>query len=115
VTTGTTYVGIDTHQKQLQVAMLRPGLQEPEHWQVAHEAKAVTRLARKLREETGGDLVVCYEAGQPGFSLQRRLEAAGVRCQVIAPALVPRRAGDRIKTDRRDAHTLARGCCARTC
>ena len=108
MTTGTTYVGIDTHQKQLQVAMLRPGPQEPEQWQVAHEAKAVARLAQKLRKETGGDVVVCYEAGQPGFSLQRRLQAAGVRCQVIAPALIPRRAGDRIKTDRRDARTLAR-------
>lgn len=106
--TTTTFVGIDVHQKQLQVAMLPPGATEPETWQVAHEAKAVVRLARKLRKDARGDVVACYEAGPSGFSLQRRLEAEGVRCQVIAPALIPQRAGDRIKTDRRDARSLAR-------
>lgn len=104
----TTFVGIDVHQKQLQVAMLRPGQREPEEWQVAHEPKAVARLASKLRREAGDDLLVCYEAGPTGFSLQRRLEAGGVRCQVIAPALIPQRPGDRVKTDKRDARTLAR-------
>jgi transposase len=108
MTTTTTYVGIDAHQKQLHVAMLRPGATGPEEWQVAHEPKAVQRLARKLLKEAGGEVLACYEAGPVGFSLQRRLEAAGLRCQVIAPALVPQRVGDRIKTDRRDARALAR-------
>ena len=55
----------------------------------------------------GGPVVACYEAGSTGFALQRRLEAAGIECRVIAPALIPRRPGDRVKTDRRDARKLA--------
>lgn len=108
MSTTTTYVGIDAHQRELHIAVLRPGAREAEAWQVAHEARAVERLARKLLKQTGGDVLACYEAGPVGFSLQRRLEAAGLRCQVIAPALVPQRVGDRIKTDRRDARALAR-------
>ena len=49
----------------------------------------------------------CYEAGPGGFALQRQLEAEGIECRVIAPALIPRRPGDRVKTDRRDARKLA--------
>lgn len=108
MSTTTTYVGIDAHQKELHVAVLWPGAREAEAWQVAHEAKALQRLARKLLKETDGEVLACYEAGPVGFSLQRRLEAAGLRCQVIAPALIPQRVGDRIKTDRRDARALAR-------
>ena len=48
---------------------------------------------------------VCGRTG--GFALQRQLEAGGIECQVIAPALIPRRPGDRVKTDRRDARKLA--------
>ena len=108
MSTTTTYVGIDVDQKHLHVAMLLPGAKTPEQWQVAHEPKAVQRLARQLLERSGGELLTCYEAGPAGFSLLRRLQAAGVSCQVIAPALIPQRSGDRIKTDRRDAHALAR-------
>ncbi len=59
-------------------------------------------------KRSGGELLACYEAGPAGFSLLRRLETAGVSCQVIAPALIPQRSGDRVKADRRDAHSLAR-------
>jgi transposase len=62
----------------------------------------VTRLQRKV-----GAVRCCYEAGPCGFELQRAMSAAGVPCEVIAPALIPRRSGDRIKTDRRDAGQLA--------
>jgi transposase len=54
-----------------------------------------------------GSLQCCYEAGPCGFELQRALSARKIPCDVIAPALIPRRAGDRIKTDRRDAGHLA--------
>jgi transposase len=104
----TTYVGVDAHQKQLHIAMLKPGANEPERWQVVHETASVRRLAKKLGTVTNGDVVVCYEAGPCGFALQRELQAGGVRCLVIAPALIPQRAGDRVKTDRRDADKLAR-------
>ena len=54
-----------------------------------------------------GPVVAYYEAGPGGFALQRQLEAEGIECRVIAPALIPRRPGDRVKTDRRDARKLA--------
>ena len=65
------------------------------------------RLAQRLTRMAPGPVVACYEAGPGGFALQRQLEAAGIECQVIAPALIPRRPGDRVKTDRRDARKLA--------
>ena len=111
MSTTTTYVGIDVDQKHLHVAMLLPGAKAPEQWQVAHEPKVVQRLAKELLERSGGELLACYEAGPAGFSLMRRLEAAGVSCQVIAPALIPQRSGDRIKTDRRDARAGTAAAC----
>jgi len=53
------------------------------------------------------ELRVCYEAGPTGFGLCRRLRGAGIDCIVVAPSLVPGKAGDRVKTDRRDARKLA--------
>ncbi len=60
----------------------------------------------KLRP--GHQLRVCYEAGPTGYVLYWQLTALGVNCQVVAPALVLTKAGDRVKTDRRDAEKLAR-------
>jgi transposase len=56
----------------------------------------------------GVRLRFCYEAGPCGYSIQRQLSTAGHECVVVAPALIPKRAGDRVKTDRRDAASLAR-------
>ncbi len=53
-------------------------------------------------------LRVCYEAGPTGYTVYWQLTALGVHCEVIAPSLTPRRAGDRVKTDRKDAATIAR-------
>ena len=87
--------------------MLAPGAGKPEEWQLANEPRAVKRLAQRLKRTAPGPVVACYEAGPGGFALQRQLEAAGIECRVIAPALIPRRPGDRVKTDRRDARKLA--------
>lgn len=103
----TTYAGLDVHARTIHVAVLRPGANEPEEWQLQHEPRAVKRLAQRLIRSAEGPVVACYEAGPTGFALQRRLEADGIDCRVIAPALIPRRAGDRVKTDRRDARRLA--------
>src|ERR1700745_3277484 len=67
----------------------------------------VAKLIRKLADgyET---LHVCYEAGPTGYGLYRQVLAMGHECIVVAPSLVPRRPGDRVKTNRRDAQTLAR-------
>jgi transposase len=102
-----TYVGIDAHKKDLQVAMLVGHARTPETWTVANERGAITRLIRKLEREASGPVECCYEAGSCGYALQRQLQRGRITCQVIAPALIPRKAGDRIKTDRRDARKLA--------
>ncbi len=103
----TTDVGLDTSKKSIQVAMLVAGRREAVEWEIANEAAAVKRLARRLLRETVGELRVCYEAGPCGYTLQRQLRAAGVEAIVVAPSLVPVKPGERIKTNRRDARKLA--------
>ena len=101
-----TYVGIDAHKVELHVALLAPDASAPVTWKVQNEARAVDRLRRKLEKAAPGPVACCYEAGPCGYALQRQLERGRVQCQVIAPALVPRKPGERIKTDRRDARKL---------
>ena len=102
-----TYVGIDAHKAELAVALLAPGSSEPIGWSVRNEARSVERLRRKLERVSPGPVACCYEAGPCGYALQRQLERGRVGCVVIAPALVPRKPGERVKTDRRDARKLA--------
>ena len=78
----------------------------PVTWQVANEPQAVRRLVRKLEREAPGPVRVCYEAGPCGYALQRQMTTPRVACQVIAPALIPRKPGERIKTNQRDARKL---------
>lgn len=103
----TTFVGMDAHKNTIVVAMLLPDQTEPREWRIAHEPKALRQLAGKLKREAIGGIRCCYEAGPCGYALQRRLEALGIDCRVIAPSLIPIRPGSRIKTDRRDARKLA--------
>jgi transposase len=74
---------------------------------VANEPNAVRRLVRKLEREAPGPVQMCYEAGPCGYALQRQVTTPRVSCQVIAPGLIPRKPGERIKTNRRDARKLA--------
>ena len=99
--------GMDAHAATIRVAVLAPGAERPEEWQLTNELRAVKRLAQRLKRMAPGPVVAYYEAGPGGFALQRQLEAEGIECRVIAPALIPRRPGDRVKTDRRDARKLA--------
>ena len=76
-------------------------------WELSPIAlKSVSRLIRKLGKPE--QLQVCYEAGPTGYPLYWHLTKLGVKCEVVAPTLVPIKAGDRVKTDRRDAERLAR-------
>src|SRR5262245_28840500 len=86
--------------------MLRPGATEPEEREIPKAAPQIMRLFRRLERE--GPVQACYEAGVSGYDLYRQITAGGATCQVIAPALTPRRPGQRIKTDRRDARKLVR-------
>ena len=104
-----TYVGLDVHKESIVVAVAEGGLRGEvrEYGRIANTATALERLLRKL----GGDgvsLRFCYEAGPCGYGIHRRLSAQGHECIVVAPSLIPKRAGDRVKTDRRDAASLAR-------
>lgn len=101
----TTFVGLDVHQGKIAIAMLPPGDSDPVQWQVPNEPGNVRRLIRKLGEHQ--PVRLCYEAGPLGYVLKRHLDAEGLPCMVVAPSLIPRSWGDRIKTDRRDARKLA--------
>jgi transposase len=103
----TTFVGMDVHKATVTVARLAPGAREAEIWELGNEPRAIRRLAGKLRREAAGEVSCCYEAGACGYALQRQLRREGVACEVVAPSLVPRKPGERVKTDRRDARKLA--------
>ena len=103
----TTYVGLDAHKKDLFIAMLIGQQKTPVTWQLANEPCAVKRLVRKLEREAPGPVHVFYEAGPCGYALQRQLATNRIACEVIAPALTPRKPGERIKTNQRDARKLA--------
>jgi len=102
----TTYVGIDAHKKDLYIAMLIGDAVNPVTWQLANEPQAVRRLVRRLERDAPGPVRVFYEAGPCGYALQRQVTTTRVRCDVIAPALTPRKPGERVKTNRRDARKL---------
>jgi transposase len=99
----TTFVGMDVHKASIYVAVLH--VDGVKQWQIENKPQAVTKLIARLKEL--GDVRCCYEAGPTGFALMRTFVDAGLKCIVIAPALIPKRAGDRVKTDRRDAKKLA--------
>jgi transposase len=106
----TLYVGLDTDKKSIDVALAEalPG-GEVRYWgKLANDATSVLRLVKRL-QAGGRQLEMCYEAGPCGYGLYRLLnDRPGVRCAVVAPSLTPRRPGDRVKTNRRDALMLAR-------
>ena len=104
-----TYVGLDVHKESIVVAVASGGLRGEvrEYGRIANTAAALDRLLRKLGAD-GMGLRFCYEAGPCGYGIQRRLSAQGQECVVVAPSLIPKRAGDRVKTDRRDDASLAK-------
>lgn len=101
-----THLGLDVHKESIAVAVLRPGQLEPDQRVIANTPEALRKLINARSDRSS--LVVCYEAGPTGYEVHRLLTSLGVACEVIAPSLIPRRSGDRVKTDRLDARNLAR-------
>ena len=103
---GTRFVGMDVHAETIAVAVAEGRDQVRSLGTIANRPEAIRRLLGKLGDPA--KLKVCYEAGPTGYALYWQLTRLGVHCDVIAPSLIPTKAGERIKTDRRDAEKLAR-------
>ena len=106
---GEAFVGVDTAKARNAVAVAEGGRNGEVRYlgEFDNTPEATARLIRKLagRYET---LHICYEAGPTGYGLHRQIIKLGHECMVVAPSLIPRRPGDRVKTNRRDAQSLAR-------
>lgn len=102
------YVGLDGHKETIAVSVAEANGGEVRYvGEIANTPEAVGKLVRQLRKN-GASLSFCYEAGGCGYGLHRHLTDLGWDCQVVAPSLIPKKAGDRVKTDRRDSMSLAR-------
>lgn len=100
------YVGLDVHKDSITIAIADEGQEKARL--LATVSSDSNILLKKLRKiASTGDLQCCYEAGPGGYSLFRALSSAGIDCRVIAPSLVPKKSGKRVKTDRIDAVNLA--------
>ena len=105
MTESTTIIAFDQHAATTVAGVLLPGHRTPAIHPMTSDVTTIGRFVERLRRT--GPVRCCYEAGPCGFELQRYLTARQIPCDVIAPALIPRRPGDRVKTDRRDAGQLA--------
>jgi transposase len=100
------FLGLDVHAETIAVAIAEPDGEVRSLGTIANRAESIRKLVKKLGPVA--QLRACYEAGPTGYVLYWQLAELGVKCEVIAPTLVPVKAGDRVKTDRRDAEKLAR-------
>lgn len=100
------FLGLDVHADTIAVAVAEPSGEVRSLGIIPNRAESVRKLIKKLGAPE--QLAACYEAGPTGYVLYWLLTALGVRCDVVAPSLVPMKPGDRVKTDRRDAERLAR-------
>ena len=100
------FLGLDVHAETIAIAVAEPGGEVRSLGTIANREDSIRKFIKKLGSPE--QLRACYEAGPTGFVLYWQLTQLGVDCVVVAPSLVPKKPGDRVKTDRRDALKLAR-------
>jgi len=100
------FIGLDVHAETIAVAAAEPAGEVRSLGVIPNRIESIRKLVKKLGPVK--HLRVCYEAGPTGYVVYWQLTGLGVTCEVVAPTLVPVKAGDRVKTDRRDALKLAR-------
>jgi len=102
------FIGLDVSKSKIAVAIAEEGREEARYWgTISHTKEQVVKLMHRLRNTEEVALEVCYEAGPTGYVLYRWLLEMDIPCTIVAPSLIPKRAGDRVKTDKRDALRLA--------
>src|SRR5438445_8146299 len=100
------FVGLDVNAETIAVAVAEQGGEGRALGIIPNREESIRKLVRKLGPVE--QLRFCYEAGPTGYALYWQLTRMGAKCEVVAPTLIPVKAGDRVKTDRRDALKLAR-------
>lgn len=104
------YIGLDVHKETIAIAVATRGRGKVSYRnEIPNRPKNIKKIVDKLIKEFDGELLLfSYEAGPCGYDVYHQLIALGVDCEVVAPSLIPKKAGDRVKTDKRDAIGLAR-------
>ena len=101
------FIGMDVHKETISMSIAEDGREGPVRFLgvISNTLEDVSKAAKRLSSH--GELDFCYEAGCCGYGIYRQLTDLGHRCMVVAPSLIPRKPGERIKTDRRDSQKLA--------
>jgi transposase len=103
-----TYVGMDVHKETIAIAVMQDDSRDIAYERgIRNDVGKIKRFFTKLKEKES-IILACYEAGPTGYALYRQLTEMGIQCVIAAPSLLPRRPGDKIKTDRRDAVLLVK-------